>query len=496
MRSITRLSSKTTPSLIATLSQFVAISILIIGATLLYCEKSWADALCGPTEAQYIDELVAGLQQFAGNVTNAGAFAIKEEYPGNGTSTLIISFVESGKKLFTHRVHLSPIAPDTAIRPTKSKDGRPGFSIALGQGRIGTCNYRVTSLDRKFEVAGGGYSGKFQSNSGGSKGESADTQVANTLRTGVPENDSRLSNAKAAGELIEDLSSKPEQGAIPEGAWEGKVRQGNVTYLVTMNIRASQLNAPAGTIDYPGLGCGGSIVLTKVSNALFVYREIIERGQNKCANGGLLSLSVNPDGSAEWKYLSPNNPVDVLATAKLQRASAPAQQSTRPLQLDPQWLGKWNGFSTKVRDPERSTLEISEQTLKYSSMVGDEGQYQMSTLTCKRSSLQDALRHYSLPPHTLTVNSFLFSLSQQTKSKDDFSGKLLEETKTLHEDKRFDKRNRTMSEAIQKMKPGKYPVIVLYLNGEINELVLTDGILWILDADGTGIGDMYTKVAR
>ena len=63
-----------------------------------------------------MQKVVAKVLTFtAGNVTNAGAFAIKEEYPGNGTSTLIISFVESGKKLFTHRVHLSPIAADTAI---------------------------------------------------------------------------------------------------------------------------------------------------------------------------------------------------------------------------------------------------------------------------------------------------------------------------------------------------------------------------------------------
>ena len=113
--------------------------------------------------------------------------------------------------------------------------------------------------------------------------------------------------------------SSPVPTGTLNGIWEGKVQQGNMTYPVMISVRASRLNAPSGTIDFPGLGCGGSIVLTKVIDKVFMYREIIERGQDKCANGGLLSLTVNPEGGVDRKYLAPNNPANVLATAKLSR---------------------------------------------------------------------------------------------------------------------------------------------------------------------------------
>ena len=114
--------------------------------------SSWADQVCGATEAQYVYELVAGMEQFAPKVTKTGAFVIKEEYPGDGTAVLVISFIDSGKMIFDHRVRDASGASATTIRPHKTKDGYPGFAVALTQGHLGKCEYSVAVRDAKFEI--------------------------------------------------------------------------------------------------------------------------------------------------------------------------------------------------------------------------------------------------------------------------------------------------------------------------------------------------------
>jgi hypothetical protein len=112
--------------------------------------------MCGPTEAQYVEKLAAGMQQFAAKVTKTGSFLIKEEYPGDGTQVLIISFLDRGKTLFVHRVTGNPLATATTMRPGKIKSGEPGFSIALVQGKLGACEYSTFVHDGKFLVVARG----------------------------------------------------------------------------------------------------------------------------------------------------------------------------------------------------------------------------------------------------------------------------------------------------------------------------------------------------
>jgi len=81
-----------------------------------------------------------------------GGFAIKEEYPGDGTAALVISFMDRGKMVFDHRVREAPGATVTTIRPHKTKGGYPGFDVALTQGHLGNCEYSVTVRDAKFVV--------------------------------------------------------------------------------------------------------------------------------------------------------------------------------------------------------------------------------------------------------------------------------------------------------------------------------------------------------
>ena len=114
--------------------------------------SSWADQICGAAQARYVYELAAGMEQFAPTVTKTGGFAIKEEYPGDGTAFLLISFMDRGKMIFSHRVRNDPGVSVTTIRPHKTKGGYPGFDVALGQGHLGDCEYSVVVRDAKFVV--------------------------------------------------------------------------------------------------------------------------------------------------------------------------------------------------------------------------------------------------------------------------------------------------------------------------------------------------------
>lgn len=130
-----------------------AAAVVAMGLLCLGCELALADQICGdPGDAQYVAKIAAGMQQFAPKVTKTGGFAIKEDYPGNGTAVLTISFVDRGKTLFVHRVNDYTSASATVMRAGKTKGGEPGFSVALVQGKLGACVYNVFVRDAKFAV--------------------------------------------------------------------------------------------------------------------------------------------------------------------------------------------------------------------------------------------------------------------------------------------------------------------------------------------------------
>ena len=127
-----------------------------IGAVTLMFGQARADEVCGPDQARYVAHLVDGIQPFAAKVSRTGAFAVKEEYPGNGSEVLIISFVDRGKPVFVHRVRDDPGSTATTIRPGKTQSGDPGFAVELTQGSLGTCTYAAHVRDGKFVVAAKG----------------------------------------------------------------------------------------------------------------------------------------------------------------------------------------------------------------------------------------------------------------------------------------------------------------------------------------------------
>jgi hypothetical protein len=138
------------PSVVAMAAAGTAV--VLAGSLPPFCEQAHADALCGPDESRYVDTVAAGLQQFVPKMTRSGRFAIKDEYPGNGSAIVVISFADHGKTLFVHRVAADKGASATVLTPGTTKGGDPGLSIALQQGNLGSCTYSVFVRDAKFTV--------------------------------------------------------------------------------------------------------------------------------------------------------------------------------------------------------------------------------------------------------------------------------------------------------------------------------------------------------
>ena len=177
--------------------------------------------------------------------------------------------------------------------------------------------------------------------------------------------------------------------------------------------------------------------------------------------------------------------ISTLGHDAQQKETVPLEQPTNQVQIDHKWLGRWKGEY-------QSSLEISLKNIRYRTLIGDEGEYHLSTSDCKWSPLQDALRDSA----SILSGMELFSLSKLTKSKEDIvrefeSGKVVFAARPGAA-----KSLRAQHEAIQKMKPSEYPVVLLYLDGEIIELVLEGDHIWLLlGSEGTG-AQLFMRASR
>jgi hypothetical protein len=85
------------------------------------------------------------------------------------------------------------------------------------------------------------------------------------------------------------------------GTWRGSGRQtpagpGGADYPIVMTI------GPNGaSIDYPSLGCGGTLSLVSGSGTSAQYRESITYGGNKCITGGLVAVNLFR-GRLSWTW--------------------------------------------------------------------------------------------------------------------------------------------------------------------------------------------------
>ena len=135
--------------------------LLILGLLSVGSHSARADEPCQPenNEIAYAKGIATSLQKFVPKVTKTGDFVIKEEYSREGTQVIFISFVDSGVTLFTQTAKASIDHTATYIKAGKTKNGDPGFSVALGQGNTGECRYNVLFRDSRFVVIDKGYKG-------------------------------------------------------------------------------------------------------------------------------------------------------------------------------------------------------------------------------------------------------------------------------------------------------------------------------------------------
>ena len=118
----------------------------------LWCENARADEPCGIDDTKYVETIATGMQQYATQVTRTGSFRVKVEYPGDTTSTLVLSFLDRGKTVFIHRiVGISAMTP-TEMRPSKTVSSGPELLVRLSQGNIGECQYTMLTKNGKFVV--------------------------------------------------------------------------------------------------------------------------------------------------------------------------------------------------------------------------------------------------------------------------------------------------------------------------------------------------------
>jgi hypothetical protein len=77
------------------------------------------------------------------------------------------------------------------------------------------------------------------------------------------------------------------------GVWNGTLTEMVVAgkqyrrYAVTLTLSPNEYH-----IDYPSLGCGGSLRLLKYGERRLVFRDEMEYGLEQCANGGRTELRV------------------------------------------------------------------------------------------------------------------------------------------------------------------------------------------------------------
>src|SRR4030042_4521504 len=85
------------------------------------------------------------------------------------------------------------------------------------------------------------------------------------------------------------------------GQWSGTVEQSGPGDYQSSYPATMVLNGTTGQMDYPSLGCGGTLTLENQRDTFSFYQESITYGQDECIDGGM--VAVEPDGnSVHWAW--------------------------------------------------------------------------------------------------------------------------------------------------------------------------------------------------
>jgi len=123
---------------------------------------------------------------------------------------------------------------------------------------------------------------------------------------------------KAGSELAPIFQNLPCMANAPSltGTWVGSghqspAGQSGADWSIAMTIADS-----GGSIDYPSLGCGGTLGEISRDDASAQYRESITYGQDKCIDGGTITVRY-VNGNLAWSWFGnaqgqPYNAIAVL----------------------------------------------------------------------------------------------------------------------------------------------------------------------------------------
>ena len=103
------------------------------------------------------------------------------------------------------------------------------------------------------------------------------------------------------------------------GSWEGTGYQSDdqSTWPMKLTIRRSKSGRRTFSIDYPSLSCGGHWRLLSLSEAAANFREILDHGQDKCSDKGV--VLVERKGAQLIFLYSNQGSREITASAVLNR---------------------------------------------------------------------------------------------------------------------------------------------------------------------------------
>ena len=99
------------------------------------------------------------------------------------------------------------------------------------------------------------------------------------------------------------------------GVWRGVGRQVPAGVQAEWTI-VMTITAAGGKIDYPSLGCGGTLTQLSRNAASAEFHETITYGRNACIDGGTITVKLTDDGLT-WAWAGSDRSTQYHASAKV-----------------------------------------------------------------------------------------------------------------------------------------------------------------------------------
>lgn len=92
--------------------------------------------------------------------------------------------------------------------------------------------------------------------------------------------------------LVTSAAAQSNRRPWLRGVWEGTGYQNddNSTWTMKVTVKRLKGSRPAFSIDYPSLQCGGRWELLNMNRSRATFRELLDRGQDKCSDKGLVTI--------------------------------------------------------------------------------------------------------------------------------------------------------------------------------------------------------------